>query len=257
MSPIRILRRNIEKQLATRGVIGAIRFVIATAFSQVKNLTSSRRQTISLQREGDLEFDRRYGLDTISSVEISNLDVESKNWIYSERYQAIHYVDFGRLLEILSLPYEQFIFVDLGAGKGRAVLLASDLPFKKIIGVEFSAELTSVAKDNLCRYPEEAKNCKDIELICMDAAEYNLPEEPLVLYLYNPFRQPVMVQVIDNLTASFRKRPRRIVVLYFNPKLADLWSNVGFLKKVKATQSLYIYDTNGLPVTGQVRVSDR
>ncbi len=77
----------------------------------------------------------------------------------------------------------------------------------------------------------------------MDAVEYYLPEEPLVLYFFNPFRRPVMSQVIDNVAASFRKKPRRIVVLYFTPDYAYLWDSVGFLTKVRSTPRLCIYDT--------------
>ncbi len=105
-----------------------------------------------------------------------------------------------------------------------------------------SLELLSIADDNLCRYGEDAKHCKNIELICMDAAKYIFPDDPLVLYLYNPFEYSVMAQVVNNLTASFLKQPRRIIVLYFTPQCADLWDRVGFLKKVKASNGLCIYD---------------
>jgi hypothetical protein len=52
-----------------------------------------------------------------------------------------------------------------------------------------------------------------------------------------------MARVVDNVAALFQKQPRRIVVLYFTPDYADLWDNIIFLKKVKATPSLCIYDT--------------
>jgi hypothetical protein len=37
----------------------------------------------------------------------------------------------------------------LGSGKGRALLVASELPFAKIIGVELSRELHRIAEQNL------------------------------------------------------------------------------------------------------------
>lgn len=192
-----------------------------------------------------MEFDSKYGVNTAGIIPISNLTIKSNNWIHSSKYQAIPYVDFGEILEQFDLPYEQFIFVDLGSGKGRALLLASSLPFKKIVGVEFSKELASIAEDNLSRYSEDLMNCKNIEMICMDATKYIFPEDPLVLYLYNPFDTPVMAHVVNNIAESFQKKPRRIVVLYFTPQCAcaELWDNVKFMKKVRASNELCTYDT--------------
>lgn len=192
-----------------------------------------------------MEFDSKYGVNTAGIIPISNLNIKSNNWIHSSKYQAIPYVDFGRLLAPLDLLYEEFVFVDLGSGKGRAILMASSLPFRKIVGVEFSKELASIAEDNLSRYSEDLMNCKNIEMICMDAAKYIFPEDPLVLYLYNPFDSPVMAHVVNNIAESFQKKPRRIVVLYFTPQISCtvLWDNMEFLKKVKASKELCIYDT--------------
>ncbi|MFZ3091292.1 MAG: class I SAM-dependent methyltransferase [Nitrospirota bacterium] len=200
---------------------------------------------MKLQKKADMEFDSKYGVNTAGIIPISNLNIKSNNWIHSSKYQAIPYVDFGSLLEPFDLPYEDFIFVDLGSGKGRAILMASSLPFKKIVGVEFSKELASIAEDNLSRYSEDLMNCKNIEMICMDATKYIFPEDPLVLYLYNPFDTPVMAHVVNNIAESFQKKPRRIVVLYFTPQSAcvEFWDNVKFLEKVKASNELCIYDT--------------
>ena len=77
----------------------------------------------------------------------------------------------------------------------------------------------------------------------MDAAEYCLPEEPLVLYFFNPFRGPVLSQVMDNIAASFKKKPRRIVIIYFHPVYAHLWDSIGFLTRIRSTPEVCIYDT--------------
>lgn len=163
--------------------------------------------------------------------------------MYGAKYEPIHCVDFSQFLEPLGIPYGHFLFVDFGSGKGRAVLLASALPFKKIIGIEFSDALTATAKKNLFRYPNELKKCKDIEFVVVDAAEYDLPYEPLVLYFFNPFKRPVMKQVVNNVTRTFEAYPRRIVVVYFSPYQSDLWDKIGFLEKVKDTKGLCLYDT--------------
>ncbi len=158
-------------------------------------------------------------------------------------YRAVGDVDFGVILGRLGVSVERFTFVDLGSGKGRAILLASALPFKRIVGVEISEELTSIARRNLRCARAHARRCRDIELVCMDAADYVLPEEPVVLYLYNPFERSVMAQVVGNVSASFRSHPRRIVVLYFIPRLAQMWDQVAFLERKCAADGWAIYDS--------------
>ena len=246
MDTLKNLIKRAKKTLAKHGVGGATRLISATVLHNIRNLAPSRREALKLQRKADIEFDGKYGVTTAGIISLSNLDIKFNNWVYGSKYQAIPYVDFGEILGQFNLPYEEFVFVDLGSGKGRAILMASSLPFKRIIGVEFSKELNAIAENNLCQYSEEAKKCKNIELICMDAAKYLFPEDPLVLYLYNPFEHTVMAQVVSNLTASFLKQPRRIIILYFTPQCSctELWDNVKFLRKIKESKELCIYDTD-------------
>jgi hypothetical protein len=77
----------------------------------------------------------------------------------------------------------------------------------------------------------------------MDAGKYYFPESSFVLYMYNPFERPVMERVVRNVTAAFQEYPRRIVVLYFTPKHAELWDGVGFLKRVLVHPGYHVYDT--------------
>jgi len=144
----------------------------------------------------------------------------------------------------LGLRYEDYTSLDLGSGKGRALLLASAFPFRKMIGVEYNQALHQVAEQNLLRYPLNVRRCRQIEAHWGDAAEFELPEGPLVLFLYNPFGAPVMERVIDNVTASFHRRPRRIIVIYFCSEHADLWDAVPFLRRVRAGTWPAIFDTS-------------
>lgn len=244
MSALRTIARKIDKSLLTRGAVGTMRFALTSLLGRLRDLTPGRRRSRAVTTALDEAFDRRYGVDTADIIPLSELNVTTKNWIFGGLYQAVRpEFDFEQILRGLSLPYEESIFVDLGSGKGRAMLLASSVPFKKIVGVEFSAELNRIAEDNLRRWPNEAQRCKEIALICMDAGEYQFPDEPLVLYMYNPFGGPVMEQVVRNVRAAYRRRPRRIVVVYYNPKHSALWDEVTFLKRVGTYPWGYVYDT--------------
>ena len=113
-------------------------------------------------------------------------------------------------------------FIDLGSGKGRAVLLASLYPFRRVVGVEFSPELTEIARRNVNRFSHPAQRCRDIELRCEDAAAYEFPAEPALVYIYNSFEGPLMQRVLANLAASGTAHERRLLLLIINRRFSLL-----------------------------------
>src|SRR6202165_2780171 len=85
----------------------------------------------------------------------------------------------------LPIEFDQFTFIDLGSGKGRTLLMASEYPFMRIVGVELIAELHQAAEENIRAYRSATQQCRQIEAVCADASEFVFPETPLVLYLFN------------------------------------------------------------------------
>ena len=87
---------------------------------------------------------------------------------------------FQKAANCLPVEARNWLFVDLGCGKGRGLLLAKELGFGKIVGVEFSPSLAKIARRNVTRY-------KQISVVQGDASKYIFPPEPIVIYMYNPF----------------------------------------------------------------------
>ena len=77
-------------------------------------------------------------------------------------------------------------------GTGRAILAASRFAFRKIVGVEYSEQLNQVARENVSRFPAGEMQCREIAIVCHDAASFPLPERPPILFLYSPFGKQVM-----------------------------------------------------------------
>lgn len=105
-------------------------------------------------------------------------------------------------------------FVDLGSGRGRVLLMAAEKPFRRVRGVEFAAELHDDAARNIAAFPSARRRCDDVASLHGDAGVFEFPEEPLVVYLDNPFSERVMARVIEALGASHARRPRPITVVY-------------------------------------------
>src|SRR5439155_6389857 len=117
-------------------------------------------------------------------------------------------------LNALEIPLEPFTLVDMGSGLGRVLLLASQRPFRRVIGVEFALELHEAAIENIRGFPKTRMICRDVTALLGDAAAFDFPPEPLVVYFNNPFSENVMAKVIENLANSYERQRRAIVVVY-------------------------------------------
>lgn len=165
-----------------------------------------------LEKYSAFSFDKRHGTDTKTFAELRALDIASNNKRHGERYQPSPVYSLRRLLRRLNLQYSSFSFVDFGSGKGRTLLIASELPFRQVIGVEFSEDLHRTAEDNIKRYG--SRSAGKVEAVHADATQFTLPAGDLVLYFFNPFTKPVLDKVLENIVTSTMAQPRRIILIY-------------------------------------------
>jgi len=116
--------------------------------------------------------------------------------------------------------------VDFGSGKGGALITLAKFPFARITGVELSPELVAIAKSNL-----KGLGCKNIDMIVGDATDFTDLDAYNYFYFFNPFPYVIMSAVIDNIAASLAHRPRKAVIIYFNPEFHDaVVNNPAFVK---------------------------
>lgn len=161
----------------------------------------------------DDAFDRQYGTDTGGLVPLWKVSVRSANARYGLPYRATMEAELMRAIGGLGEDLARFTFVDLGCGKGRTLLIAPRLGFRRVIGVEFAAELAAIARANLAKH-----GLAEVMVIEGDAAGYAFPAAPLVVYLYNPFAGEVMGTVVARLEQHVRCWPLLpLYVVYKNP----------------------------------------
>lgn len=176
----------------------------------------------------DAEFDGRFGTDTGGVQNLAEQDgVVGANAKYGLAHIATDPLQFSDLMNGLNLPVSDLTFVDLGCGKGRALLLAAQYPFKSIIGVEFVPAFAEAAQQNLKMAAIRGLR-QDIEVVLGDATLFAFPQEPLLVYLFNPFDSHIIQQVANNARASWRSRRRPFVIVYANPIHKDVFLNGGW-----------------------------
>jgi SAM-dependent methyltransferase len=165
----------------------------------------------------DYAFDWRYGTDTRRRIYTAQIATESPNKVHSSIYQATRAQPLMRLLKTLPLPRDG-TFVDVGCGKGRVLLIASECGFKKVVGIEFSGALCDTARRNIELFSQRSPLKAQIEVIEADAASFRFDGLESVLFLYHPFGKTVLRSVLANLGASLRTHPRKIHLIYHNPE---------------------------------------
>ena len=190
--------------------------VLSTPGSKMKNRSKHRLGPL-LKRINYLRckaWDIRHGVDTCGEIPLTSLAFQNPNKSTGLEYQSHHPQITRNALNALDIPYDQYNFIDYGCGKGRVLLLASEFPFRKIVGLEFAPSLAQTAQRNLETYRGRTVKCRNIEVLPIDATTYDLPAEPAVLYFFSPFAGPVMDKVILNIEQSVEKCPRRLLVVF-------------------------------------------
>ena len=142
------------------------------------------------------------------------------------------------------IDFSRFTFIDIGSGKGRALLMAADYPFRRILGIELLPDLHRVAKENIGKYKSDSQQCFAIDCLLGDASEFVFPTEPTVLYLFNPLPESGLAKMIGNLEHSLRAHPRPVFVLYHNPLLERVLTRSTVGKRIAGTHQYSIFSQN-------------
>jgi SAM-dependent methyltransferase len=192
----------------------------------------------------DRTFDLKYGTDTAGDISVVSLDIPDELQHHVNKYQGITAKTFNSLLSHLSIDFDKFAFIDIGSGKGRALLLASAFPFRRIIGVELSSALTEVARANVRTYRDPLQKCRDIECICSDATGFHIPLDNTLFYLFNPFDGSIMQKFINNLEQSLQQQPRDVILVYHMALHPEALDRSGYFKKIKDGGIFRIYATS-------------
>lgn len=140
--------------------------------------------------------------------------------------------------------HSEYVFVDLGSGKGRMLFLAAELPFHSIEGVEFALELHEKALENIARCRRVRRKCDRIRSINIDAVDYNFPLRNLVIYLFNPFAAEILKKVLDNLSATLKEHPRHLILVLTTPDSADVIDALPWLSCYRRTPHYHIYQSH-------------
>lgn len=166
-------------------------------------------------------FDREFGTDTSGQVAPEDLDVDPSLRRQMQVYIGSQPSIVRRVLARLPEP-DRFAFVDIGCGKGRPLLVASELPYVSITGIELSQELVQVARRNASTLAKRFPGRTAIAVVVGNAAEYQLEQERVVLFYYHAFGRETLSAFVGHLERQLTGTSRQLFFVYVNPVDADV-----------------------------------
>ncbi len=223
-----------REQSRERGAGGAGRLLFRDLWEFLRDSTPERRR----QRYGDLDYDWEHRVNTTGG---------SVRWrerllgTFRTAYQPTEPAEFREMMASVPAEFRDLTFVDIGSGKGRTLLMASEYPFRRIVGVEILRALHAAAEENIREYRSATQQCTRIESICKDACEFDFPDEPLLVYLFNPLPAEALNRMLANLENSLKRAPRPVYVVYLNPLLQTYLQACWWLRQVHRGEQFAIF----------------
>lgn len=226
-----------RSQVADRGLLSATQKTLVLGWGFLRDSLPDRRR----QRYGDIDYDWDRRVDTTAAT---------VGWrdrllgLFHSPYQPTEPQLFQEMMASVQVDYREFVFIDIGSGKGRVLLMAAEYPFRKIVGVELLSELHRVAEENIAEHKSETEQCSEIECIHSDATEFAFLPEPSIVYLFNPLPRAGLVQMLGKLRQSLKDAPRRVILIYHNPLLERVISDCGSFKRIGGTHQYSIFENH-------------
>jgi SAM-dependent methyltransferase len=155
-----------------------------------------------------------------------------------------------KCLDVITIPPDA-VFIDIGCGKGRVLVVATEYPFQAIIGIELSDFLCDLARRNIAKLPKSAA-AERVAIVQGDATAPVLADAPcVVLFLYNPFHRPMVMKLVQHLEQEIAKNPDRVVwVVYYNPVCFDVFDASPSLRRYFAAKLDFEADEKASAPTG-------
>lgn len=232
----RAFARHWRDSVRHYGIWRTFRHETEELYRLLRELLPDRRKL----KYGDLDYDWEHRVDTTRANVPFRTQVAAA--LTGHQYFPTEPWLFEEIMQALPIDFSRFTFIDLGSGKGRALMMAATCGFRTAVGVEYIPALHRVAEQNISKFGQDHPGLRtQMKSLCMDARDLEFPTEPLVLYLFNPFPEPLFAAVLEKLRRSATETPRPIFIAYRYLEFEDLLRNCDWLDKIAGTEQWAVY----------------
>jgi SAM-dependent methyltransferase len=223
MDALSLLVRRIRRH----SLAGIIRLIPVN----IRFVCDSLKPAAIAARRRERALDGELGIDTAGNVPggVAAAEFATRMQIYP--YHPVVPDVFDEMMGCLPEDISSFNFIDVGSGKGRAVVLAARRPFAEVIGVEISHRLHRIAAKNLEKIGPFLHAV--VKIFNQDARSFLFPPKPSVIFFFNPFGEDVMREVLGNIERTHVNSGVPVFLLYFWPaqerviQERGLWREIG------------------------------
>jgi Methyltransferase domain len=147
-------------------------------------------------------WDLRHGVDTGGRVPLSLPGVEVSGVHARWAYDVVSTPPsvFSYMARFFPARRADYTYVDIGAGKGRTVMLASEMGFKRCVGVEFAKFASEIARKNLQSYIGASTPRSPCSIVETCATKFPFPDGDVVLFFNNPFSEQIWNDMVPRMS---------------------------------------------------------
>lgn len=223
----------------------------------------SRALSLLHDRKKKHPFDRAYGVDTGGLLYADALTGKHEQHLQNAGYYATAPSLFHGAIDLWcqTLPAtgcteSDYTLIDIGCGKGRVLMLATEYAFREIIGIEIDPRLTRIARKNLHKWTQRAllkrachpergraprdqvegpaflfgavpqvsgfwkpgKHSPRLRILEGDALSVPLPTTPTALFYFNSFEREMTGKWLAHLAEIAPTRTAPIDLIYIHPE---------------------------------------
>lgn len=157
-------------------------------------------------RQENSEYNARWisseGLAGDGVVSKENLDVDESVKTDASPFMVVWLKNIDRLCESLpnDFAFSKYTLLDVGCGSGiSTTYFFRKFPFNRFRGFDFSASLIEAANKNYDHLVMQGHSVDSLSFEIGDARSYCLkPNEPTVMFMFNPFGSETMKIFIEN-----------------------------------------------------------
>ena len=201
------------RRIARHGFLGSLKLIPVNIRWAWRQFTPSNLA----ERRRERALDRDLGIETADGLSQGAIEVETQIETSAQlvRYEPVPLKIFDDITACLPGNLSAFTFIDIGSGKGRALILATRRGFAEVIGVELSPTLHRVAVKNLAKVGNSLG--ANLYTLNLDARLFQFPPAPSVIFLYNPFGESLMREVVGNIERAHASVSHPVFLLYHWP----------------------------------------
>ena len=183
-----------------------------------------------------------YGLDTSGVIQANDLAFDPDMAAHSSPYGGSQPSIVRGCLAILPDPRGLQAFVDLGCGKGRPLLVASEFPFQRVVGVEIAPRLAEIARQNARPRPPTGPAGFDRGSGRRRDHHRGAGSSHGLFPADNPFDTVLIGGVAGNIAAQLGERLEHAFIVYYNPVHAQVFDRSPHFARWSARRLWYASD---------------